>query len=111
MENIGIETIRSPLRFDENGVCRVAGTRVTLLTLMDAFQEGASAEEIQQEYPSVTLAEVYAVIAFYLSRREEVDAYLATVRRHEARVIAEIKSRFEMSDFRRRLLSRKPQPA
>ena len=39
-------------------VCRVAGARVTLLTLIDAFQEGATPEEIYQEYPSVSLADV-----------------------------------------------------
>ena len=42
-------------------VCRVGNSRVTLLTLIDAFQEGASPEEIYQEYPSLHLADVYAV--------------------------------------------------
>jgi uncharacterized protein (DUF433 family) len=65
-------------------VCRVAHTRVTLLTLIDAFLEGATPEEICQEYPSVDLADVYAVIAFYLARRDEIDAYLVSMREREA---------------------------
>ena len=111
MISIDIKAIPPPLRFDANGVCRVADTRVTLLTLIDAFLEGATPEEIYQEYPSVGLADVYAVIAFYLGHRDEVDAYLDTVREQEARVVKEIKLRSPLSEIRRRLLARKTQPA
>jgi len=86
----------------------VAGTRVTLLTLIDAFHEGATPEEVYQEYPSVSLPDVYAVIAFYLGRPDEVDAYLETVREHEAQVIEQIKSRSPLAEIRRRILARKP---
>ena len=111
MTSIDIRAIPPPLRFDAHGVCRVADTRVTLLTLIDAFQEGATPEEIYQEYPSVGLADVYAVIAFYLGHRDEIDAYLDTVREREAHVIEEIKLRSPLSEVRRRLLARKTQPA
>jgi uncharacterized protein (DUF433 family) len=74
--NLDIKAVSPPLRFDADGVCRVAGTRVTLLTLIDAFLKGDAPEEIYQEYPSVDLADAYAVIAFYLARRDEIDAYL-----------------------------------
>ena len=107
---IDIQAIPPPLQFDGHGVCRVAGTRVTLLTLIDAFQEGATPEEIYQEYPSVRLADAYAVIAFYLGHRDEIDAYLETVREQEAQVIEQIKSRAPLAEIRRRLLARKPLP-
>ena len=55
-ERVAIET-------DADGVTRVAGTRVTLDMLMAAFDAGATAEEIAQQYPSVGLADVYSVIA------------------------------------------------
>lgn len=67
--------------------------------------------EIYQEYPSVGLADVYAVIAFYLGRRDEIDAYLDTVREREAHVVDEIKLRAPLSEIRRWLLARKTQPA
>ena len=105
---IDIRAIPPPLHFDAQGVCRVASTRVTLLSLIDAFQEGDTPEEIYQEYPAVSLGDVYAVIAFYLSRRDEVDAYLDGVREHEAQVIQQIKSRSPLAEIRRRLLARKP---
>lgn len=111
MTSIDIRAIPPPLRFDAHGVCRVADTRVTLLTLIDAFQEGATPEEIYQEYPSVDLADVYAVIAYYLGHRDVVDAYLDTLREQEAHVIEEIKLRSPLSEIRRRILARKTQPA
>ena len=103
---IDIRAIPPPLQFDAHGVCRVASTRVTLLTLIDAFHEGDTPEEIYQEYPAVSLGDVYAVIAFYLGRRDEIDGYLETVRAHEAQVIQQIKSRSPLAEIRRRLLAR-----
>jgi uncharacterized protein (DUF433 family) len=111
MTGIDIKAISPPLRFDAHGVCRIADTRVTLLTLIDAFLEGATAEEIYQEYSSVSLADVYAVIAFYLGHPDEIDAYLKTVREREAHTIDEIKLRSTLPEIRRRLLARKTQPA
>jgi hypothetical protein len=40
-----------PLHVDANGVIRVSGTHVPLDTLVSAFSEGATAEEITQQYP------------------------------------------------------------
>lgn len=58
------------------GVMRVSGTRITLNTLVGAFQDGATAEEIAQQYPTVPLDDVYAAITYYLRNRAAVDAYL-----------------------------------
>jgi len=71
-----IATEPIPLEIDADGVVRVGGTRVTLDTIVAAFDEGATAEEIVQQYPSLLLADVYAVIGYYLRRRPEVEAYL-----------------------------------
>lgn len=65
-----------PLRIDQDGVVRVGATRVSLDTIVAAYEEGFSAEEIAQQYPSVPLADVHAAISFYLQRREDVAAYL-----------------------------------
>jgi uncharacterized protein (DUF433 family) len=71
------DTLRIPLSTDGNGVVRVSGSRVTLHTIVRTFESGASAEEIAAKYPAVPLGDVYTVIAWYLSRREEVDEALA----------------------------------
>ncbi len=71
-----ITTEPTPLKIDADGVVRVAGTRVTLDTIVAAFDDGATAEEIAYQYPSLDLADVYAVISYYLRRRQEVETYL-----------------------------------
>jgi uncharacterized protein (DUF433 family) len=52
----------------------VAGTRVSLDSLVYAFRGGESPETIQQNFPSLTLEQVYGAIAFYLGHQAEIDA-------------------------------------
>ena len=73
----------APLRTDEDGTVRVGGTRVRLDTVITAYQSGCGAEEIVLKFPTLNLADVYAVITYYLWHQEEVDGYLE-VRRIEA---------------------------
>jgi uncharacterized protein (DUF433 family) len=63
------------------GVYRVAGSRVSLDSLVYAFWDGKSAETIAQSFPTLTLEQVYGAIAFYLKHRAEIDAYLQQGRR------------------------------
>ena len=51
----------------------VAGTRVSLDSVVYAFRGGDSAETIQQNFPSLTLEQVYGAIAFYLAHQAEID--------------------------------------
>ena len=61
------ETIeRVPIHTDADGVVHVAGTRVTLGTIVAAFDAGVAAEEIAEQYSSVPLPDVYSVITYYL---------------------------------------------
>ena len=60
--NLTINTEPLPLLADKDGVVRVRGTRVTLDTVVTAFNDEATAEEIVHQYPSLQLADVYAVI-------------------------------------------------
>lgn len=52
----------APLQMDENGVLRLAGTRVRLETVIGAFNQGYAAEEILLKYPSLNLTDIYAAI-------------------------------------------------
>jgi uncharacterized protein (DUF433 family) len=58
------------------GVYRVAGTRVSLDSIVQAFLNGQTAESIAQSFPVLDLEQVYGAITFYLAHRAEVDAYL-----------------------------------
>ena len=59
-------TTTVPLSTDEAGVLRVAGTRVSLDSVIYAFSEGATPEEIVQAFPTLDLAAIYSVIGYYL---------------------------------------------
>lgn len=96
-----------PLRVGDDGTVRVAGTRVTLDSLIAAFQAGATPEEIAAQYPSLDLADVYAVIGYYLRSRPEVDAYLREQRQRTAAIRQEMEARFDPSGVRDRLLTRR----
>ena len=54
----------------------VAGTRVSLDSIVYAFLNGDSAESIAQSFPLLRLEQVYGAIAFYLGHRAKIDAYL-----------------------------------
>ena len=96
-----------PLRRDADGVMRVNGTRVTLDTVVAAFSEGATAEEIIYQYPSLQLADVYAVLGYYLRQRSEVEAYLRGRQQQAGQVRQQNESRWDPSGIRDRLLARR----
>ena len=100
-------TERVPIRTDADGVIRVGGTRVTLDTVVAAFDAGATAEEIVQQYPSLALADVYSVIAYYLRHRDDLHDYLEGRLGQHAEVRAQNERRFDPSGVRDRLIARR----
>jgi uncharacterized protein (DUF433 family) len=97
-----------PLVPDPDGVMRVGKTRVTLDTVVAAFLEGVSAEGIVEQYPSLELGDVYAVLGYYLRHQGEVNAYLKQ-REHRADVVRQDnEARFNPAGVRERLLARRP---
>jgi uncharacterized protein (DUF433 family) len=95
-----------PLSTDADGVIRVAGTRVTLDTVVDTFLTGASPEEIAQDFPVLQLDDLYAVLTYYLRHRGEVDAYLRERRTRAEAIRRQIEARSPQTGLRARLLSR-----
>lgn len=98
-----------PLQTDVEGVVRVGNTRVTLDTVIAAFKEGATVEEIVSQYPSLSLADVYAVIGYYLQRQPEVEAYLSQRQRIAEQIRQQNEARFNQQGIRERLLARRQQ--
>lgn len=96
-----------PLETDDDGVVRVSHTRVTLDTIVQAFSEGATAEEIAQQYPSVPLADIYSVIGYYLRRRADVEAYLHARRQQAVETRQRNEARHDPAGIRERLLRRR----
>ena len=71
------QTESPPLREDAWGALRVGESRVLLELVIQAFDDGATPEAIVQSYSTLKLPDVYAVIAYYLRHRQQVEEYLA----------------------------------
>jgi uncharacterized protein (DUF433 family) len=97
-----------PLETSPDGVIRVRGTRVTLDTIWAAFQEGATAEEIVQQYPSLSLADAYQAIGYCLRNRPLVAGYLAKRSESGEEIRRLNESRSLPEGVRARLLERRP---
>ncbi len=69
-------TLPDFLHADEGGEIFLAGHRVTLYQVLQNYREGFSAEMLAAAYPTVPLALVHKVIAFYLENQAEVEGYL-----------------------------------
>jgi len=104
-----VDTDPAPLAVDADGVVRVGGTRVTLETVVATFQAGYTAEGIVEQYPSLKLGDVYAVIAYYLRHQPDVDAYLRERRQQADDVRKQNEQRFNPVGVRERLLARQRQ--
>ena len=85
-------------------------TRVSLDSVIAAFNEGATPEEIVQQYDVISLADVYAVIGYYLENQSEIDSYLTERRTHREQLRQEIEARHQPQDIRQRLLARRRNP-
>jgi uncharacterized protein (DUF433 family) len=94
-----------PLWVDEHGKMRVTGTRVLLELVIHAYWQGETAEGIVDSYPTLKLADVYAVLAYYLFNREEVDTYLQKADEAAERIQREIEAAYtpELLALRARL--------
>jgi len=66
-----------PLKVWDDGTIRVASSRVLLDLVVHHFKQGATAEQIQHSFPSLTLRDVYGAIFYYLEHTEKVEAYLS----------------------------------
>ncbi len=106
-----------PLNVDASGTIHVAGTRLTLESLLAVYQQGKTPEEIMACFDGITLGDVYAVLGYYWHHHAEVDAYLAQQEAASEAVWRELEERSaqggegsaEANPFRERVLSRRVQ--
>lgn len=95
------------LRTDEGGVWRIGKTRVPIDSVIYAFNEGASAEEIVYRFSTLDLIQVYSVISYYLQNRAKVEEYLRKREGERAKLKAEIENNFNPQGIREKLLARR----
>jgi len=59
-----------------NGGYFIAGTRVSLDSVVYAFLRGESPEGIAESFPTLGLEQIFGALAYYMANREIVDQYL-----------------------------------
>ena len=106
-----IETTQTvPLTLTADGTIRVTGSRVSLESIVHHYKLGATAEEIASKFPSLHLADVYSVIAYYLNHREAVEEYIQKQEAEADAIQQSIESdpayQAAKAEMRNRLLSR-----
>ena len=94
-----------------NGGYYVAGSRVSLASIIYEYKDGAAPETIRQNFPTLSLEQIHGSIAFYLGHQEEAEAYLHhleskwdELEREAKPVSAELQQRLD--EARKRLLAR-----
>ena len=98
-----------PLTRGEDGVFRITGTRVPLDSIVHEFKDGATPEQIQEDFPSVTLSDIYSVVAYYLQHSRAVEDYLSAQAQAAKEVRHEVESRVDTRGLRERLRQRRAQ--
>jgi uncharacterized protein (DUF433 family) len=79
----------------ENGTLRISGTRIPIETVIYHHKQGDPPEEIKASYSTLELTDIYAVIGYYLSHRDEVEEYL----KEQERKAEELRRMIEASPF------------
>jgi len=85
-------TITTPLHADSDGTIRVAGTHMILDTLLECYKSGETPEQMAHDFRSLTIADIYAVIAYYHQHRDELDHYLAERQKQAEEIRKQIES-------------------
>jgi uncharacterized protein (DUF433 family) len=98
------------VRQDVHGILRIADTRVTLDSLVDLYDQGASAEEIALNFQALDLPVVYAALGYYLGHRAALDDCVRTQRQACAAARVEAERRCRRAALRSRLAARRRFP-
>jgi uncharacterized protein (DUF433 family) len=102
-----VSTSEIRLTETESGVFRIGETRVSLDSVIIAFNQGATPEQIVYDYDTLTLTDVYAAVSYYLQHRETVDEYLAKRAKQNEKLREANDARFGHRGIREKLLARK----
>ena len=72
---------------ERDGGLYVAGTRVSLDSVVISFQEGEPPEQIVEAFSTLKLSQVYGAIAYYLENEEMIKEYIAEGQRELERTV------------------------
>jgi len=95
------------LQMDETGTIRIAGTRITLDTLIGAYKRGDTPQDIAEAFPTLGLAVIYSVIAYYLHHQTELDTYLMDREKEAEKLRQHFEGDPRNKELRAKLMSRR----
>jgi uncharacterized protein (DUF433 family) len=68
----------SHIVIDDKGVARIAGKRMRVIdVVLDRLAYGLNPDQIRDERPHLSLAEIHAAFAYYYDHKSELDAVIA----------------------------------
>ncbi len=74
---MGVAATKTPNYIEHHdGMYRIAGSRVSLDSIVYAYLRGQTPESIAQSFPTLSLEQVFGALAFYLAHQAVVDTYL-----------------------------------
>ncbi len=100
-----------PLVEDEAGTFHLAQTRITLDVFAESFRQGSTPEQMADQFPSLPLADIYAVITWMLRNPEELSHYLSRRAAEAAEVREKVEKHCPPGGLRSRLLTRSINPS
>lgn len=94
------------MTFWEDGSIRIGSSRVPLDSVVHEFTGGATAEQIQDDFPTLSLREIYGAISYYLGNEDQVEEYLRRRDQEAAQLRSETEDRPRIDALRRRIRER-----
>ncbi len=102
-----IPSEKVPIYSDEHGTMRVGSTRVSLMSIVTRYDEGDTVSEIHEAFPTLELADIHAVIAYYLRHRDEVSTAIQEERQRGQALREETETEFPDGGLREKLVNEK----
>ena len=93
---------------DSHGYIHLAGHRIGLRHVVELYTDGYTPEMLHDHFPTLPLALIYKVIAFYLDNQADVDAYIRQSREALDRQAAEPQPGPDAAELQRRMEARRP---
>ena|ERR1043166_6711244 len=95
------------LTTDRYGFIHLVGHRIGLNHVLDRYNEGHTPERLQEHLPTLSMAEIHAVLAFYQENKADVDLYLTQVHAEIEHQAATMPRGLSAAELRRRMVERR----
>jgi len=92
-----------PVRVEPNGAVRIGDTRVTLEVVLEAFLQGETPEQVVEGYPTLSLADVCCLYAYYCANTQLFEEYLESSRQQSQAIREAIESAYPTESLRKRI--------